>query len=774
MESYTLSFPYGEARLNKEQYDIVTAHPGQTQRILAAAGSGKTTTITTRIAWLLTETQITANQIVLLTFSRNAAREMMQRVRRLIGPVNIWAGTFHALAKQILTLYGENSNGMLFIDELPVKWMQWLRTEKGRKWVGRLRYIIVDEFQDINAIQWRLLETLRHVGARMILVGDDAQNIYTWRGSSTGFLLDFHTVVPTVSDYQLKQNYRSTEAIVSVANRVMRGIPTLPWKEHMVANTKGGVKPDVLFFWRMSDECQWVAKQIVALRSADPTSTIGVLARNNIDLYRAEEFLVQQGIRTRILALEQTETLVQSTKEIVDLATFHGSKGLEWDITFLLCLSDDILPAQKTSHMIVAERRLFYVAITRARRRMFLTYHGNERTLTRFVREIGYQFLTYHGLAKYALSEFEITDGTPSLQHLLDSLDGDEWARIRTMNLLPWKEDTLQIPIVSTKLLPPGISWHVPEWSDVRDFEAFTRLWMKRALLEMHGWYEQYKDPLRERMIFTIRVFQEDIPFWETWRDEIDAAVKHFFHDTTRMEPANYADVEAWSQGRNLPWTQKEVISATSLLAKIRGQLRPLRFEAINLEEYTIRPSHSVIPSEYRTDVLRSWRRFVSPTIGWRDCLQDIWRLACLEQVSEGRTACLFRVGTVKDNLEECVPFLESLEDMLKGLVQEQTEILEPCFNPEVCLEGLRPTSCDLLLGNSLIRICGERRPDMYMWVETILIAYLATSSSLLKPIEKIQIVHPFYGLMWTYEYPDFRKAKELFENLLEIWKEKQ
>ena len=117
----------------------------------------------------------------------------------MIGHVSLWAGTFHALAntvlKQMPTLSSggeEISNTLFFIDELPVRWMQWMRTEKGRKWVGKIRYIVVDEFQDINAIQWRILETMRHIGARMIIVGDDAQNIYTWRGSSTGFLLDFH------------------------------------------------------------------------------------------------------------------------------------------------------------------------------------------------------------------------------------------------------------------------------------------------------------------------------------------------------------------------------------------------------------------------------------------------------------------------------------------------------------------------------------------------------------------------------------------------------
>jgi superfamily I DNA/RNA helicase len=270
----TLNFSHGSVTLNSEQYAIVAADPFEHQRILAAAGSGKTTTITARIAWLLTNARVTADQIVLLTFSRNSAREMLHRVKRLVGPVSLWSGTFHALANTILksmpSKESEGQQGLFFVDELPVRWMEWMRSERGRRWVGRIRYIVVDEFQDINAIQWRLLETMRHIGARMILVGDDAQNIYTWRGSSAGFLLDFHRVVPTVHDYQLRQNYRSTEAIVTVANRVMRGIPTLPWKETMVANKKGGVKPDVLFFWRVSDEYEWLAKTLHGLKQRAP------------------------------------------------------------------------------------------------------------------------------------------------------------------------------------------------------------------------------------------------------------------------------------------------------------------------------------------------------------------------------------------------------------------------------------------------------------------------------------------------------------------------
>jgi len=770
-ESHTLVFSHGQTTLNAEQYNVVLADPYQHQRILASAGSGKTTTIAARIAWLLTHARCSANQIILLTFSRNAAREMLHRVRGLVGPVNLWAGTFHALASTVLKQLDTSSNASsntFFIDELPIKWMAWMRTNEGRKWVGSLRYIVVDEFQDINAIQWRLLETLRHIGARMILVGDDAQNIYTWRGSSAGFLLDFHRHVRSVADYQLRQNYRSTEAIVAVANCVMRGIPTLPWKEHMVAHKKGGTKPEVFFFWRANDEYSWLASTIRTLRAKSPIATIAILARNNIDLYRVEEWFVHEGLRTRFLSTQEgSELQTTPNQEWVDLATFHGSKGLEWDYTFLVSLSDDTLPSKKDATSIIGERRLFYVAVTRARKHMCFTYHGNERALTRFVREIGYQHLVYHGLANYALSEFEVGGSVPSLTSLLDCLDGDTWQQVRSLQLLPWDESTVS-PIQQTRLISSGESWRIPSWAEPKDFEAFIRLWSKRCCLELRGWSESYKDPLRERMIFTIRVFQEDIPVWEQYKGELTSLVRHFFSDTQRMQPADYGDIEAWSKTQGLEWTQKQLVEVTTLLAKLRGQIRPLRFEPYSIDEFKIGPTRCVVPSEYRVDCLRSWKRFVKSEVGWRDCLLDIWRLACLEQVAEGRHAGLYRVPMMVDHLEHLLPFLERLELLYQGILQtSQDELL---VNPEVLPTGLLPVGSDLLLGRTLVRICGEKQPDMRLWTELWLTAYVFTECGYCRPIEQIQFLHPLTGIVWSFSPLDFGRAKGLYTTLFEVW----
>ena len=122
MNDYLLEFTKGSVQLNEEQYQVVTSPPSENQRILASAGSGTTTTITARIAYLVEEYRIPPNRILLVSFSRSAAQEMIHRVHRLIGPVAMYAGTFHALSAQILReQVPTQMRDQPFVDELPYR-----------------------------------------------------------------------------------------------------------------------------------------------------------------------------------------------------------------------------------------------------------------------------------------------------------------------------------------------------------------------------------------------------------------------------------------------------------------------------------------------------------------------------------------------------------------------------------------------------------------------------------------------------------------------------
>ena len=248
-----LAFPLKSITVNEEQARAIQRAPDIHQRIIAAAGSGKTTTLTARIAWLITKYKIKPETIVLMTFSRNAATQMLQRIEDLIGKTDIWSGTFHGLARNLLSKYGKEALATLyFVDELVGMGTKWLLSPRGRKWVEKLRYIFVDEFQDINEAQWEMIQAMLCPEARLIVVGDDAQNIYTWRGSNVDYILRLEKKLKHLVDDQLRINYRSSEAIIRCANSTMQYIPTLPWKKLMVGSGKRkGQPPEVRFFWRM-------------------------------------------------------------------------------------------------------------------------------------------------------------------------------------------------------------------------------------------------------------------------------------------------------------------------------------------------------------------------------------------------------------------------------------------------------------------------------------------------------------------------------------------
>ena len=662
-----LQFSKKYIEVNDQQYNAITRPLDVNQRIIASAGSGKTTTLTSRIAFLIEHHSILSNRIVLLTFSRNSATQMKKKLFDLIGINDVWAGTFHGLAKDLLQKYSPKSiQSLYFIDELVSMGEKWLSTLEGRKWVSKIRYIFVDEFQDINSTQWNMIQRLHHIGARLIVVGDDCQNIYTWRGSNVDFILNLDKQVKTLVDDQLNINYRSSESIIQVANSIMKNIPTLPWKHTMIAHQPKNKKPNIHFFYRASDETNWIIKTIGKYFKEYPEASIAIMSRTNIDLYRFEEECILQNIQYRLFDIGITETVGDSNNTI-DLVTVHSSKGLEWDIVFLVHMNDDIFPSSKKSEDIINERRLFYVAVTRARNELVFSYTNDERNLSRFVREIPNILLTYHGLAKYMLSEFEL--GSTKKKRLIDllgCLTTEDITKLREEHSLDWfSNDILEV----SSLYPIDMYWKKPSWitnETFTDFQRFLHIWIKRHICSFAN--VPYRDPSAEKLIFTLRIFTEDFEFWNRWKEEIRFLVNVFFDPTGKkgldIQNIDYNMLERWSRQNNIQWTSKDIVHATNIMGKIRGQLRPLRFHSYDIKEFTIGPSRFVVPIQWRGEVLESWRRLVDSRISWKDCLVDIWRIGALSLVAEGRNVAMYRTVRLKQHLDDIdfQTFLSSVE----------------------------------------------------------------------------------------------------------------
>ena len=698
---YLFEFSKGSVVLNEEQNRVATSPLSENQRILASAGSGKTTTITARIAYLVEEYNIDPSTILLVTFSRAAAKEMIHRVHQLIGPVQMYAGTFHALSSQILREKSPlTMKDQPFIDEIPYRLVKWLDTPEAKKWVKRFRTIIIDEFQDINDIQWQLIKGFYHPGSTMTIVGDDAQKIYTWRGSSVDFILDFHNKIAGVTDYQLCKNYRSTEAIVTIANSVMRFIPTLPFKEKMIANQRGGRKPEVHFFFRSSDECDWTVRSLERLLALSTKKnkgyTFAVISRYNSDLFKIEERLHLKGISYQ-LCTQYHPNDINPIKNQITLATIHASKGLEWDIVFFMNLHDDVFPSRKGDEEIIAERRLFYVGVTRAKLGLYLTYSRQERALSRFVREIPRPFLTFHNVSSFKLSTTEATSSMMSLEDMIRGFDGADWNEIRCKGHIPHITQYTTESIYSF-----GCTFVIPEWvkhNDAREtwLEMIRLIILRECAIHRNKMDELCTPEIKEALL-TLRIYREDIEFWELFEAEMEHLVHHFMKHTIQMPALDYGDLHAYVKEKlpHISWSPQEMSHALVIISKIRGQLRPLRHGGFDLDEFSFGVVRHSVPTELRPEILASWHHMIDKTKKTHDIIGDMWRIAAISSVIEGRNIPLYQYASIHHQLldKEQQDIIQVIEKMIPQWIIAQDN---PTFHYIFEAEGIRPIQFDIL-----------------------------------------------------------------------------
>ena len=756
-----LRFSKKEIAVNEQQYKAITRPLDTHQRIIASAGSGKTTTLTARIAYLIENHSVQSNRIVLLTFSRNSASQMKKKLFDLIGDNEVWAGTFHGLAKNLLQTYSPKTiQTLYFVDELISMGEKWLATTEGRKWVSKIRYIFVDEFQDINNTQMKMIQRMLRPGAKIIVVGDDCQNIYTWRGSNVQLIINLEKSLKNLVDDQLHINYRSSDSIIQVANAVMKNIPTLPWKHTMVANSPRYTKPKVHFFYRLIDESNWVIKQILNIREAEPDASIAIMSRMNSDLYKYEEECILKNIPYRIFEVGVEDVIGEKTNSI-DLVTVHASKGLEWDYVFVIHMNDDIFPSSKKKEDVVNERRLFYVAVTRARKELTFSYTNDERNLSRFIREIPSTLLTYYGLAKYMLSDFELGKSRKRLQDILGCLTTEDIEKLREEKFLDWFNSK---KLIVSSLYPSDLFWKKPVWitnETLPDFQRFLSVWLKRHFCGISK--IPYRDPNAERLIFTLRIYSEDFEFWSNNKDAIQFLVTSCFGGLpkgTDLPNVDYKMLERWSLRNSIKWEPKDIVNATTILGKIRGQLRPLRFHDYSIEEFIIGPSRFVVPIQWRGEVLESWRRVANSSICWKECLVDIWRIGALTLVAEGRNVAMYRAPRLKQYLDdsEFQTFLSCVEQSTSEWLSDKNLI-----GTSIGIEnenGLQELF-DLQIDRMLYNIGGSR-------FESSDLLRLAIGSTFFEEtIDSVGIFVPLDGKLFTLRLP--KNMKQIANHILEF-----
>jgi DNA helicase-2/ATP-dependent DNA helicase PcrA len=365
--------------LNSEQYDAVKATEGAVL-ILAGAGSGKTRVITTRIAHILQEKKAKPEQILAVTFTNKAAKEMAERVRSIVkgDTSKLQISTFHSYGLRMLkkhihllgykksfsicdetTRLGIIKNGIKSLTKEVDKFdpnalLNKISNAKNRlttmDWSGedihfmpsllefyneRLKinnlvdfddllllpvhlleqnpdlqlsianghkYVMVDEYQDTNSIQDKLLSFVSGYHKNICVVGDDDQSIYGWRGAETENILSFHTRWRNCKVITLEQNYRSTSTILNAANAVIKNNTVRKAKSLWSQLGEGEL---INYYLAESDrsEAEFVAQRIAAYinQRKYKQGDVAILYRRNTQSRVIEEQLRMNGVYYKLV-----------------------------------------------------------------------------------------------------------------------------------------------------------------------------------------------------------------------------------------------------------------------------------------------------------------------------------------------------------------------------------------------------------------------------------------------------------------------------------------
>lgn len=549
--------------------------------IIAGAGTGKTRTLTERIKHLI-DLGVDPTQIVAVTFTNKAAKEMRERALHGIQGSTPWIGTFHSFGARFLRkhapLAGRTRDFTIFDDgdmmslfrriakTLPAKMtpatlrnrvsaikngttpladlekdpsqaaqstitgyhayeealaannafdfddlIVWparvleAHAQVRERYQSEIGYMLIDEYQDINEAQYRMVRALLGPGSHLTVVGDDHQTIYSWRGSNIGIFMAFERDFANAKVIRLEENYRSTKTIIGASNAVISNNKNqLP--KTLVSMQEQGPLIAVIEQYTELDEAMWIAQHLgayvregkgsaavlyrtnaqaralehalvrarvpyhvfggvqfydrlevrdvlAAIRvAANPQDTLGeerllktfkkrkgvplvaslralgpvhpsqildtFLAESAYAAHLEEEFdnaedRIENVIELRKFAatfdnvtdfLEHV-SLVQSTDTRsggsstagITLMTAHMAKGLEFDRVHIAGASEGVMPHSRsldTSEELEEERRLFYVAMTRARHELSISFIGMP---SRFLLEIPEEFTEYVG-----------------------------------------------------------------------------------------------------------------------------------------------------------------------------------------------------------------------------------------------------------------------------------------------------------------------------------------------------------------------------------------
>jgi len=629
----------------KQQQDVINADINSNLSIIACAGSGKTTTLIGRICNLL-KNGIGGGEIILTTFTRDSARDMRRKLEKKIGrDCGVNVGTMDSLSLHFLRRMGKLEENMYNVGEYALEFLRFLREDDERRvFCGNFRYMFVDEFQDINELQFNIINEFYKNGVHIVGVGDDGQNIYTFRGSNVKYIMDFQKYFGGEL-YYLTHNFRSTKQIIDVANYTIERAQLIMPKKMIPQVGFEGEKPQVNFFYNQEEQANFIIGQVQKyLRIVKKLEEICILCPMNSMLYKLEEIALLNNIPVNLI--DNKEGVGGGIKRgKLTMCTIHKSKGLEWDVVFVVGMNDELFPPEKEYGKIEESRRLFYVATTRARKFLHFVYTpvNGGKHVSRFIGELPMDMINFVGFQKEYLGESgdaRIRDKTGVVERI-QNLQVEQISYLRRNGILQdIREEDLEVIGVHEELVMPKF---VYDNNLQMDFGIFMDVIVCRELARSWG-----KPIVNRSCVQCMAIVNVDNVTYQIYlrnKKEID-----FY-----FEMGDFSVIEKLDN---------------VLIKLVEKVMKNAKRYGVNPLDIGVHPMN-YLPKKWRENLVESYMRYKDKNNSSLDVITDIWMVSLCEQiVRAGRRKMLYisvPMDKVVDLGEKMVSNFGKIVDKLGG-----------------------------------------------------------------------------------------------------------
>ena len=749
---HEITFPYQKITFNEQQFKIVTDKEFNNKKlILSCAGSGKTLIITARICYMIFKLKCNPENFILATFNRNAAEEMNKRICNYIGFNEVNCGTFHSLGLRLLKKYDYMFlDDEYHIDETQIIFLNFLKSERSNILKEKIKYIFVDEFQDINEIQLKIIIELSKFCIQLFVVGDDLQNIYSFRGSDNNIILNIKKYFSKIVIDKMTLNYRSTPEIINLANEIQKQNSN-NFKKEIIPTNEKFTKPKLFVFDTLSQEINNIVTSIISdLKKGFKRIDIAILCRTNMPLYFIEEQLQKCGIKNKIL---NTENYLSNC---ISLSTIHSAKGLEWKKVYLVGMNQSYFPSPKAD--IEEERRLFYVAVTRAKYHLHISFNKGDK-ISSLLEEVNEDLFN---------KDFEINslvfnnEKLPldkqidcSVTKLIGNLNGDDYIKLKKLNIFEG------INFTEKDVYEP---YQYPEWIKKEDyysdFGAFVDYLIRRMIANNNpNWnnkYSGYSDKRANIVITSIFLNKSLYYKWSKYNKGIISCIKIIAQKDKISKKEKHNIFTKFYNDYDTK-INKDIESIIKII------ITQMKLFSLSIDDIYV-TNKIYLPFELKDIFTKSFIKYKQNDINWQKIIWDIFLISKCHSVWGDRRKCLY-VNINKEDILSLNDFYKDINSFILNLIENKNVFCNPDLN-----NGIIYGDADLIINDEILDIKTSSNKDINIEFTLQLLLYTSLAKTKGITINKVSIFNPLLGLYHYCDISKWDKEEELleyFQNLI-------